>query len=133
MSSNIDPNSLKILDKSDLILFTTIVNIPAIRNAQRCLNLFRSRRYPKDKVKLLINRYIENDEISAEDIENTIGEKIYWKIPNNYFSIMEAINKGIPVSQVNSNSNIANSFRDLASKLSDDIIEQTIIKYRGNL
>lgn len=133
MSSNIDQNSLKILDKSDLILFTTIVNIPAIRNAQRCLNLFRSRRYPKDKVKLLINRYIENDEISAEDIENTIGEKIYWKIPNNYFSIMEAINKGIPVSQVNSNSNIANSFRDLASKLSDDIIEQTIIKYRGNL
>ena len=57
MSSNIDPNSLKILDCSDLILFTTIVNIPAIRNALRCLNLFKSRRYPNDKVKLVINRY----------------------------------------------------------------------------
>jgi pilus assembly protein CpaE len=131
MSSNIDQNSLKILDDSDMIIFTTIVNIPAIRNCQRCLNLFKSRRYSDDKVKIVINRYMENDEIKIEDIESTIGEKIYWKIPNNYFSIMEAINRGIPVSEVNSHSNIANSFRDLANKISDDIVQQTLVKYRG--
>ena len=130
MSSNIDPNSLKILDLSDLILFTTIVNIPAIRNAQRCLNLFKSRRFPSNKVKILINRFMENDEIKIEDIESTLCEKIYWKIPNNYFSIMEAINKGLTVSEVNSGSNISNSFRDLAGKISDEIVEQAIIKYR---
>ena len=45
---------------------------------------------------------------------------------------MEAINKGVPVNEINSSSNIANSFRDLASKVSDDIIKQTILKYRGN-
>ena len=88
MSSNIDPISLKILDSSDWIMFTTIVNIPAIRNAQRCLNLFRSRKYPSNKVKIVINRYMENDEIKIEDIENTLGESVYWKIPNNYFTIM---------------------------------------------
>lgn len=130
MSSNIDPNSLKILDCSDLVLFTTIVNIPAIRNAQRCLNLFKSRRYPADKVKIIINRFMENDEITIEDIESTLGEKIYWKIPNNYFSIMESINKGLTVSEVNTNSNIANSFRNLASRISDDIVESSITKYR---
>ncbi len=130
MSSNIDPNSLKILDCSDLILFTTIVNIPAIRNAQRCLNLFKSRRYPSDKVKIIINRFMENDSITVEDIETTLGEKVYWKIPNNYFSIMESINKGLTVSEVNTNSNIANSFRNLASRISDDIVESSIIKYR---
>lgn len=130
MSSNIDPNSLKILDLSDWVLFTTIVNIPAIRNAQRCLNLFKSRRYPDNKVKVIINRYMENDEIKAEDIESTLGEKIYWKIPNNYFSIMEAINKGLTVSEVNSGSNISNSFKDFAAKISDDIVEQAITKYR---
>lgn len=128
MSSNINPNSLKILDCSDIILFTTIVNIPAIRNAQRCLNLFKSRRYPAGKVKIIINRYMENDEIKPEDIEATLGEKIYWKIPNNYFSIMESINKGVPVCEVNSNSNIANSFKDFAGKISDEIIETVIRK-----
>ena len=68
MSSNIDPNTLKILDCADLILFTSIVNIPAIRNCQRCLNLFNTRRYPKDKVKIIINRYMENDEMKIEDM-----------------------------------------------------------------
>ena len=131
MSSNIDANSLKILDKSDYILFTTIVNIPAIRNTQRCLNLFASRRYAKDKVKIVINRYMENEEINIDDIESTLGEKIYWKIPNNYFSIMEAINKGVPIKEVNANSNISNNFSDFATKISDDIVKETILKYRG--
>lgn len=132
MSSNIDPNSLKILDKSDWILFTTIVNIPAIRNAQRCLNLFKSRRYSEDKVKIIVNRYMENDDITIEDIETALQEKVYWKIPNNYFSIMEAINRGIPVCEVNSNSNIANSFKSLVAKISDDIVIQAIRNSGGN-
>lgn len=130
MSSNIDENSLKILDCSDWIMFTTIVNIPAIRNAQRCLNLFHSRRYPKDKVKIVVNRYMDNDEIKIDDIENTLAQKVYWKIPNNYFTIMEAINKGMTISEVNPSSNISNSFRDFASKVSDDIIEQSVLQYR---
>ena len=130
MSSNIDENSLKILDCSDWIMFTTIVNIPAIRNAQRCLNLFHSRRYPKDKVKIVVNRYMDNDEIKIDDIENTLAQKVYWKIPNNYFTIMEAINKGMTISEVNPSSNISNSFRDFASKVSYDIIEQSVLQYR---
>ena len=43
---------------------------------------------------------------------------------------MEAINKGVCISEVNPNSNIGNSFRDFALKLSDDIIEQTVLRYR---
>lgn len=130
MSANIDSVSLKILDKSDLILFTSIVNIPAIRNAQRCINLFKSRNYPTDKVKILINRYMENDDIKIADIEEALGERVYWKIPNNYFSIMEAINRGVPVSEVSGSSNIANSFQDLALKISDDIVKDTVKKYK---
>ncbi|MBQ4113857.1 hypothetical protein IJD34_00465, partial [bacterium] len=61
----------------------------------------------------------------------TLGEKVYWKIPNNYFSIMEAINKGVVVTEINPNSNISNSFKELALKISDDVVEQTILKYRG--
>ncbi len=130
LPSNIDANTLKVLDKSDYILFTSIVNIPAIRNAQRCLNLFKSRNYSSDKVKLIINRYIENDDIKIQDIETTLNNEVYWKIPNNYFTIMESINKGLFVSDVNSSSNIANSFKDLALKISDDIVRETILQYR---
>lgn len=133
MSSGIDPVSLKILDESDWIMFTTIVNIPAIRNAQRCLNLFRSRNYPNKKVKIVVNRYMDNDEIKIEDIENTLGENVYWKVPNNYFTIMEAINKGVSIAEINPESNISSSFRDFATKVSDDIIEQAVIQYRSQI
>ena len=73
---------------------------------------------------------MENDENKIEDIENTLGESVYWKIPNNYFTIMEAINKGVSISEVNAESNIGNSFRDFAAKVSDDIIEQSVVQYR---
>ena len=74
---------------------------------------------------------MENDEIKPEDIEIALGAKIYWKIPNNYFTIMEAINKGVSVNEINSSSNIANSFRDLAIKISDDIIKEALSTHRG--
>ena len=43
---------------------------------------------------------------------------------------MESINKGVPVNKINANSNIASSFRDLALKISDEIIEQALSKHR---
>ena len=43
---------------------------------------------------------------------------------------MEAINKGVCISEVNQSSNIGNNFRDFATKISDDIIEQSVMQYR---
>ncbi len=67
---------------------------------------------------------MENDEIKIEDVEDVLGRKIYWKIPNNYFTIMSAINKGIPVGLINADSNISKSYRELAAMLSDNIYKQ---------
>ena len=53
---------------------------------------------------------MENDEIKENDIEKVLSKQIYWKIPNNYFAIMSAINKGLPVS-------IIKQFNKYSSKL----------------
>jgi pilus assembly protein CpaE len=123
-SANFDGKTITALDQSDLILLITIVNLPAIRNCQRCLDLFERLGYEKDKTKIVLNRYLENEEIKVEDVEDVLEQKIYWKIPNNYFTIMSAINKGIPVGQINPDSNIAQSYRELAAMLSDNIHKQ---------
>lgn len=123
-SANFDGKTITALDNSDLILLISIVNLPAIRNCQRCLDLFKRLGYEKEKTKIVINRYMENDEIRAEDVEEVLGQKIYWKIPNNYFTIMSAINKGIPVNSINVESNVAQSYRELAAMLSDNIYKQ---------
>lgn len=126
--SNFDGKTITALDNSDLILLITIVNLPAVRNCQRCLDLFERLGYEKEKTKIILNRFMENDEIKSEDVEDVLGRKIYWKIPNNYFTIMSAINKGIPVGVINSESNISHSYRELAAMLSDNIYKQDLVK-----
>ena len=126
--SSFDGKTITVLDNYDLILLVTIVNLPAIRNAQRCLELFERLGYSNEKVKIVLNRYMENEEIKTEDVEDVLNKKVYWKIPNNYFTIMSAINKGIPVSMVNDMSNIARSYRDLAGVLSDNIVSPVPVK-----
>lgn len=120
--------TITVLDNTDFIMLVTIVNIPAIRNCQRCLDIFDRLGYDKDKTKIVINRYMENDEVTAEDLEQALNQKVYWKIPNNYFTIMSSINKGVPVSLINENSNIAQSYRELATVLSDNIYKQKVAK-----
>lgn len=128
IGTNIDAKTITTLDLSDLILLTAIVNLPSIRNIQRCMNLFKKLNYPQEKIKLILNRYMENEEIKTADIEEVVHQKIYWKIPNNYLTMMSAINKGVPLSEINAESNIAVNYRDFAAKVTDYLITQNINK-----
>jgi len=127
-SAGFDGKAITALDNSDMIFLVSIVNLPALRNCQRCLDLFDKLGYKKEKVQIVINRYMENDEIKAEDIEKVLDRKIYWKIPNNYFTLMSSINKGIPVSEISPDSNVAQSYRELALSVSDNIYKQDLMK-----
>jgi pilus assembly protein CpaE len=76
---------------------------------------------------------MENDEIKETDIERVLSRKIYWKVPNNYFALMSAINKGVPVSSLNANSNLAQNYRDLAQYICDNLYKQNIIDKFENI
>ena len=128
-----DSKAINALENSDLILFVTIVNLPALRNCQRCMELFDKIGLEDEKIQILINRYMENDEISADDVEEVLGKNIYWKIPNNYFTMMSAINKGVPVSMINPDSNLALSFKNLALMISDSMYRQNFTKKQGRV
>lgn len=120
-SAGFDPKALTALENSDLILLAAIINLPALRNCQRCLELFDKMGLDNDKIQILINRYMENDDIKAEDAAEVLGKNIYWKIPNNYFTMMASINKGVPAAEINPDSNVALSYKNLALMLSDSV------------
>lgn len=124
--ASFDGKNIAALDNSDMILLVSVANLPALRNTQRCLVLFDKLGYDKEKTKIVINRYMENDEIKENDIEKVLSKQIYWKIPNNYFAIMSAINKGLPVSIINSSTNIAQSYKDLAQHIADNLYKQNM-------
>lgn len=131
--ASFDGKNIAALDNSDLILLVTVANIPALRNTQRCLELFEKLGYDKNKTQIVVNRYMENDEIKEDDVEKVLSKSVYWKIPNNYFALMTAINKGVPVSSINANTNIAQSYRDLAQHISDNLYKQNLVKKFENI
>lgn len=121
VEASFEGKNIAALDNSDVILLVTVANLPALRNTQRCLELFDKLGYDKDKTKIVVNRYMENDEIKEDDVKKVLSRDIYWKVPNNYFAIMSAINKGIPVSEINTTTNVAQSYRELAKYMSDNL------------
>ena len=126
--STFDNKTVTALDNSDIIFLVTIVNFPALRNCQRILDLFDKLGYDREKTQIVINRYMENDEIKAEDVEKLLEKPVYWKIPNNYFTMMSAINKGVSVAEINPESNVALSYKEFAMSVSDMVYRNKVIK-----
>lgn len=126
--STFDGKTVTALDNSDIIFLVTIVNFPALRNCQRILDLFDKLGYDREKTQIVINRYMENDEIKAEDVEKLLEKPVYWKIPNNYFTMMSAINKGVSVAEINPESNVALSYKEFAMSVSDMVYRNKVIK-----
>lgn len=126
--ASFDGKNIAALDNSDMILLVTVANLPALRNTQRCLELFDKLGYERDKTKVVVNRYMENDEIKDDDIQKVLSKEIYWKVPNNYFAIMSAINKGIPVGEVNDTTNISQSYKGLAQHISDNLYRLKMVQ-----
>lgn len=120
-TTSFDSKTLTALDLADNILLVSMVNLPCIRSSQRVLSLFERLGYDRQKVKLVMNRYVPDDEITIEDVEETLDHGVYWKIPNNYFAVMTAINRGIPISSLENGQAIYQNFMGLARQLSGRI------------
>lgn len=126
-----DEKIMKVLQLSDYVLYVTGINLNSIKNSKCCIELLKEKGLEEGKIRVVLNRFIENDELSDSEIESELGLSIYKKIPNNYFTVMAAINRGIPVSEANINSNVAESFRELAVMLSDSIMKNSLRCIRG--
>lgn len=113
-SSSINETSVSILNNSDLVLVVGMMNLSSVKSCQKCFELFDNMGYNNDKIKLIINRYIQNTDLTLQDIEKTIGKEVFGKIPNNYLTLIDAINSGQTVFEANPQSNIAKAYKNIA-------------------
>jgi pilus assembly protein CpaE len=108
---SLDESSLKILEMSDIVLLTTLLSLPCLSNSNRLLESFGDLGYlPKERVRIVANRYLKNSDISLKDAEESIGLKVFWTIPNDYKTTMSAINNGKTLSQVASKAPVILNF-----------------------
>jgi pilus assembly protein CpaE len=61
---------------------------------------------------------MKKSEISLEDAEAGIGNELYWAIPNDFGTTMEAINNGKPLLDIAPKARVTKNIFNLANSLS---------------
>jgi pilus assembly protein CpaE len=74
----------------------------------------------KDKVKVVVNRVGLDSHIGLKKAEETIGQEIFWQLPNDYRTMVEVRNNGVPLLEQAPKAAITQSIISLAAALTGD-------------
>jgi pilus assembly protein CpaE len=86
------------IDQSDQIFVVANLDLPSLRNIQRGLPMLK-RALPRgeEQIRLVVNRYEDDSDITLHDVERTLGLKVYHTLSNDFASLIDSINRGKPV------------------------------------
>jgi len=116
MPPGLSDENLEMIRHCDQLHVVTVAEVSALRNVVRHLDYLTRKEIPRDRFRVILNRHQKRSLISDSEIEKTLGQKIYWKVPNQYAHVVKAINGGDPVAEL-SNSEVTRNLKDLASTL----------------
>ena len=122
---SLDPVSVKALDMADIIFPVLQLTLPFIRDGKRLVNLFRSLDYSRDKIRLILNRYEKSSDIRLEDLEHTMGGKVFRAIPNDYEAVAASVNQGVPITKLTRSNSVSKALLELAADLARDESKQS--------
>jgi pilus assembly protein CpaE len=121
LSKGYTPIDMNAMQMANQILMVTQLDLPCLRNVVRLMSSFTNMEGMAEKVKIIVNRVgLENGQITLKKAEETIGKEIAWQLPNDYRTMIEARNNGIPIIESAPRTAIAQSFSALARALSGD-------------
>lgn len=114
--------SLRFLEVSDQILLVSILSLPCLANAKKLLTSLRELRHPAvERMKIVVNRYLKNADISLKHAKENVSTEIFWTIPNDYRTTMAAINQGKPLLQAAPKAPITRSIVELADAVAREL------------
>ena len=111
---------LSILDGSDEILVVSALDLPTIKNVKLCLEIMDSLNYGDDKIKLVLNRSNADSGMDVREVEETLHYKFAATVPNDYRTVLAAVNRGIPFVVTNPETPVSQSLFHLARTVADD-------------
>jgi pilus assembly protein CpaE len=107
-----------VIEMSDLVFLTFVMSLPGIKNMQRYLHYFDRLGIRKDKLNLLVNRYLKKGDINIEDAEKILKHGIFWSIPNDHSTAIAALNKGVPIGEFDKKSKLNQAIKEMTAELS---------------
>ena len=116
--------NLATFNLSERILYTTVLSLPALKNAKRYLMAMDREGLRTDRVKLVVNRHHPKDDIKLTDAEKILATSVYLTVPNAYADVRTSINKGVPLVSCCPRSPVAKAIEDLARQLTQETIHR---------
>ena len=105
---------------ADLLLMVTTPEISTIRNIKASILTLHELNFPKNKIKVVLNRADSSSQIKNKDVESTLGQDLYAVIDADYKLATLSLNSGTPVVTAKPRSSISKSFGSLAKKISGE-------------
>jgi pilus assembly protein CpaE len=112
-----DAITLAALDQADDILFVLSLDIPAIRSAQRALEIFDRLGYSRAKIKIVVNRFSKQIDLDLRQVEKFLGEKVAGYVSSDYQVAVTSINLGQPLVQSDPSAKLSLEIKHLAAAL----------------
>ncbi len=107
------------LEMASQVLLVTQLDLPCLRNVVRLLASFKQIEGLADKVKIVVNRVgLETGQITLKKAQDTIGREFFWQLPNDYRTMIEARNNGVPLIEQAPKAPITQAMVSLAEALS---------------
>jgi pilus assembly protein CpaE len=114
-SSRLDPTSRLVSNLSECVLLVACTDVASLWSAAR-VQQYLGETGNRERLRLVLNRFRKVPGFSEAEAENAAGVKLLWRVPNQYFAISSAIDRGAPVME-QSNTEIARCFSGLANEL----------------
>ena len=114
-SSRFDAASRLIASLSETVLLVACSDVASLWSAAR-VQQYLGEAGSRDRVRLVLNRFRKVPGFSESDAEAAVGAKLLWRIPNQYFAVSGAIDRGTPVMDQRT-SEMARCFAGLAQEL----------------
>ncbi len=120
-SSRFDAATRLIASLSETVLLVACTDVASLWSAAR-IQQYLGENGNRERVRLVLNRFRKVTGFSEADAETAVGAKLLWRIPNQYFAVSGAIDRGTPVMEQRS-TEIARCFSGLAQELTQNDAE----------
>jgi pilus assembly protein CpaE len=117
-SSRLDGATRLVSNLSEKVLLVSHADVASLWSAARIAQ-YLSETGSRERFALILNRYRKISGFNEMETEAAIGAPVLWRIPNQYFAVSAAIDRGVPLMQ-QANTEIARSFAGLAHLLTKD-------------
>jgi len=120
-SSRLDSATRLVSNLSEKILLVAHADVASLWSAGRVAQ-YLGESGSRDRFALVLNRYRKVAGFRESETEAAIGAPVLWRIPNQYFAVSTAIDRGIPLMQAG-NTELARSITELARLLTKDDLD----------